>query len=771
MDPTSSYAFGEMKAERDPQIFSNSTLVEILDDLCVRYVSLRSLQRPQSANLASRFIINLPEEELSSIERICFQIEEAQWYFEDFIREMNPTLPTLPLRAFLNKIFAVCPLPILKEMPPERAENAFAEFMAYKTRVPVRGAILLNTAMDKCVLVKGWKSGASWSFPRGKINKDEKDEDCAAREVLEETGYEVEGRVHSSHFVEVTMREQNMRLYIVPGVPEETRFEPRTRKEISKIAWHHLSELPTFSKKRSQQNTQQSDVRTGKYYMVAPFLKELRKWISTTGKKWLEEQKQIPSSAALINDKTGMGEEITPRRALDSSAELKNILGIPHNETTKPNGNHNTIGTDEATARLKDFLNLSGPATEPMDASSKLKSILNVGGGGNNAQITEQALEPNPQTLLSILQSGGGPSNSQPTATPSSLSQPMGQRTPSVPTPVHHSPTDPPNNLMSDFHSRIYPPHPPSPPPTSSFLGPRQTYRQPHNQPYPPSHPFPHHQFNQPIFPSNHHGESPTFPNQPPGWRRPPPASLDVLIPPPAPSKPPDPGQAVMLLSILKSAAPAPPPTPHTPPPARAANPSPVPSQSCHQQEQQTKRIGLQAPPSLKTSRSQHKNNLLDTLRAGATEITRPTSSIPIAQYGSPPRHTTSPSSGNTNTPARSVRSTITTPQVNQFPSWAPNTSHTPVPASTTPQPTSFDRRQSVSNEQQKALLAIFANGVSTPHEDSVVTPSPEKARPITPKRPRTTSFARRVFPTSPLSSEKDGLLAYLETVAKEGGQ
>ncbi|PWW79456.1 DCP2-domain-containing protein [Tuber magnatum] len=740
MDLTSSY------------IFSNSTLVEILDDLCVR------------------FIINLPEEELSSIERICFQIEEAQWYFEDFIRETNPTLPTLPLRAFLNKIFAVCPLPILKEMPPERAENAFAEFMAYKTRVPVRGAILLNSAMDKCVLVKGWKSGASWSFPRGKINKDERDEDCAAREVLEETGYDVEGRVHSDHFVEVTMREQNMRLYIVPGVPEETKFEPRTRKEISKIAWHYLSDLPTFSKKKNQQNIQQSDVRNGKYYMVAPFLKELRKWISTSGRKWLEEQKQIPSPVTLISDETEIEEEISPPRVVDSSAELRNLLGIPHDGAAKPNGNYNTTGTDEATARLKNFLNLSGPVTEPADASSKLKSLLNGGGGGNNAQITEQPLEPNPQTLLSILQSGCGPSNSQPTPTPSSLPQPMRQDTPSVPTPVHHSPTGPTNNLMGDFHSQIHPPHPPSPPPTSSFLGPHQMCDQLHNQPHPPKHLSPHRQFSQPAFPSHHHGESPSLPNGPPGWR-PPPTSLDALIPPPVPSKPPDPGQAVTLLSILKSAAPAPPATPHTPPPARAANPSPIPSQSYHQQGQQTKRIGLQTPPPLKTSRSQHKSNLLDTLRASATDTTRPAPATPIARYDSPPRYMTSPSSRNANVPARPVHSTSVTPQINRFPSRAPNTPHTPVPVSTTPQPANFDRRQSVSNEQQRALLAIFTNGVSTPHQDPAIISSPEEARPITPKRSRTTSFARRVIPMSPLSREKDGLLAYLETVAKEGGQ
>ena len=35
----------------------------------------------------------------------------------------------------------------------------------------------------QCLLVKGWKAGASWSFPRGKKNKDEEDHQCAIREV------------------------------------------------------------------------------------------------------------------------------------------------------------------------------------------------------------------------------------------------------------------------------------------------------------------------------------------------------------------------------------------------------------------------------------------------------------------------------------------------------------------------------------------------------------------------------------------------------------
>ncbi len=49
--------------------------------------------------------------------------------------------------------------------------------------IPVMGAIMLNPAMDKCLLVRGWGSHASWGFPRGKVNEAEPDASCAIREV------------------------------------------------------------------------------------------------------------------------------------------------------------------------------------------------------------------------------------------------------------------------------------------------------------------------------------------------------------------------------------------------------------------------------------------------------------------------------------------------------------------------------------------------------------------------------------------------------------
>lgn len=197
---------------------SKMRLVDWLDDLCVR------------------FIINLPHEELQSVERICFQIEEAQWFYEDFIRPLDPSLPSMNLRRFALLMFQHCPLS--SAYSELHHTQAYEDFLAYKTRVPVRGAIMLNDDMTHAVLVKGWKKGAKWSFPRGKINKDETNLDCAVREVYEETGYDLKeaglvGPDEQMKKIPVSMREQDMMLYVFRGVPMDTYFEPRTRKEIS----------------------------------------------------------------------------------------------------------------------------------------------------------------------------------------------------------------------------------------------------------------------------------------------------------------------------------------------------------------------------------------------------------------------------------------------------------------------------------------------------------------------------------------------------------
>ena len=122
----------------------------------------------------------------------------SHWFYEDFVRESNPQFPSLPLKKFSQIFFRACP--VLHRWSSD-FEIAFNNFMQYKTRVPVCGAIMLNDTWEKvrtpclrstrlalnpipqCILVKGWKSSAGWGFPKGKINQDEEPHKCAVREV------------------------------------------------------------------------------------------------------------------------------------------------------------------------------------------------------------------------------------------------------------------------------------------------------------------------------------------------------------------------------------------------------------------------------------------------------------------------------------------------------------------------------------------------------------------------------------------------------------
>ena len=56
--------------------YSNLSRDEVLEDLS-RCVSPSLSSLPAVLTIDSRFILNLPEEELASVERVCFQVEQA----------------------------------------------------------------------------------------------------------------------------------------------------------------------------------------------------------------------------------------------------------------------------------------------------------------------------------------------------------------------------------------------------------------------------------------------------------------------------------------------------------------------------------------------------------------------------------------------------------------------------------------------------------------------------------------------------------------------
>jgi mRNA-decapping enzyme subunit 2 len=298
---------------------------------------------------------------------------------------------------------------MLSEWSPYHHSAAFSEFLAYKTRVPVRGAILLNDTMDQVVLVKGWKKGANWSFPRGKINKDEKDLDCAVREVFEETGFDIKaarlvGEEKDANFIEVTMREQHMRLYVFRGVPMDTPFEPRTRKEISKIEWYKLSELPTLKKQKHHDgNGQDLATNAHKFYMVAPFLVPLKKWIAQQKKRDMlrgEYEAQLAPTAILE-------EPITEDEQVDTQPPVTGNTFTAHTPSDLPEVSISRSGEtqQDATLHLKRVLNIDSSTLPSQNLghlaemdSSKSSSLLALLRGESKA--TEDQRPDLPVTTL-----------------------------------------------------------------------------------------------------------------------------------------------------------------------------------------------------------------------------------------------------------------------------------------------------------------------------------------------------------------------------------
>jgi mRNA-decapping enzyme subunit 2 len=196
-----------------------------------------------------------------------FQIEQAHWFYEDFYRKPNGLLK-YSLERFVELIFHHCP-----SLQPYASgvSSIYKDFKEYKSSVPVCGCILINPKLTKVVMVMGYGS-KSWSFPRGKINKDEPPSSCALREVLEETGYDASANILLDDYIDFTNRKQAIRLYLCPDVAEDTIFETRTRNEIREIKWFKIEQLPMSYETRKQPGLN--------LFSVPPVLvSHLRSWI------------------------------------------------------------------------------------------------------------------------------------------------------------------------------------------------------------------------------------------------------------------------------------------------------------------------------------------------------------------------------------------------------------------------------------------------------------------------------------------------------------
>lgn len=278
---------------------------------------------------------------------------------------------------------------------------------------------MLNQEMDSVLLVKGWKKGANWSFPRGKINKNESDLDCAIREVYEETGFDIKEAGLASEqqdeqkSIEITMREQHMRLYVFRGAPMDFDYAPRTRKEISRIQWYKLSELPTLKKGKAHQDAQTDDLASNanKYYMVAPFLGHLKKWIGQQKKADKSKMTSTSSAGQLQND-AGAPENGYESLDVDvgpdhEAANMDRLLaGLRQSEQTVKAPVPSIIQNDTTSPGSGDLMDLPDLTLEA-NGHHAMPSQIEQSGTAQYETLVEQKATSN--DLLALLR-GGPPS-------------------------------------------------------------------------------------------------------------------------------------------------------------------------------------------------------------------------------------------------------------------------------------------------------------------------------------------------------------------------
>jgi mRNA-decapping enzyme subunit 2 len=257
----------------------------------------------------TRFILNVPESELASADRLFFQLEQAWWFYEDLICDVHPEY-NLP-RFATFKPFAKMMFSYSSVLPNcnEQFNHMWQQFTAYKQSIGNYGCILITQDYSKMILCQVY-NGKSLTFPAGKINHGEDGPTAAARETYEETGFdplclrgitamwkeqtpekitwnteftEQDMLVHqdSHNFMQQNPNNNNVNnnnklgkrrtCYVVAGVPEDFPFEPVCRKEVSDIDWYPIDEhipKPSFG--------------------VIPFLVPLKRWI----RKQLNKQQQ-----------------------------------------------------------------------------------------------------------------------------------------------------------------------------------------------------------------------------------------------------------------------------------------------------------------------------------------------------------------------------------------------------------------------------------------------------------------------------------------------
>ncbi|KAA3674291.1 mRNA-decapping enzyme subunit 2 [Paragonimus westermani] len=234
------------------------------------------LPRSTLIQLYTRFLLNLPnelkEECKRNFVRLLFEVERAHWFYLDHYIE-DPSVGGVDMYGFTEQLFRQFP-----EVVPKGVNwrEKFAEWRRYRGETETGSAIILDEYFEMVLLVQGFY-GNRWNFPGGKVNENETLIDCAAREVLEETGLDVEYRIIPSLYIDRFVGGALRRAFIIENMPRMSRLQPCTRNEIEAITWFNVHDLPTHA--QDNRPIEKFNMRANNFYLLLPFVKQLQEYV------------------------------------------------------------------------------------------------------------------------------------------------------------------------------------------------------------------------------------------------------------------------------------------------------------------------------------------------------------------------------------------------------------------------------------------------------------------------------------------------------------
>eukprot|EP01038_Epipyxis_sp_PR26KG_P004117 gene4117-5868_t len=326
-------------------------------------MSLELLTLDQALDdVETRFLYNLPSSELNQSERLFFQIEQAYWYYEDFIADKHIHLPHFNnLKSFAKKIFEHCSL--LTNNNNNNLQKTFQElfyhYASYKSSIPVYGAIMLNSSMKKMLLVSDYHTKA-WMLPRGKINENENEINCAIREVFEETNFDITPYITEDDNLLVFDDQRKIKLYIAMNVPENFPFECKSRKEIADIQFFHIDKLPEST------------------FQVLQFVPKLKRWINQRQKyinNLFKSPKNNNSNSKVDNLKSPIITGLSSNQQIVPNSKKKTANNNTNNSNTNNGGTNlsNILSSPSTSKRLKNLFDHRNPETFDSESAKALK--------------------------------------------------------------------------------------------------------------------------------------------------------------------------------------------------------------------------------------------------------------------------------------------------------------------------------------------------------------------------------------------------------------